>query len=120
MPGKTVAPVLSRSCRTARGIGSELKTIGTPRASSGVIRLLNPYEWESGMTAKLRSASGDSHRVANVVAIGEQLFAAKANRAGRGGGSGGKFEKRRRPSAPVGLGALVADRDRIIALLRAD
>ena len=87
---------------------------------SGVMRLLNPYEWESGMTAKLRSASSDSHRFANVVAIGEQLFAAKANQAGLSCRSGGKFEKCRRPSVPVSLGALVADRDRIIALLRAD
>ena len=114
-----VAPVFSRSCRIARGIGSELKTIGTPRderrdkiAESVRVRERNDRE--------IAIRASDSHRFTNVVTIGKQLFAAKANQAGFSCRSGGKFEKCRRPSVPVSLGALVTDRDRIIALLRAD
>jgi len=42
IPGNTVAPVRARSFKIARGIRSSLAASGTPRHSSGVIRLLNP------------------------------------------------------------------------------
>src|SRR5213080_1456615 len=41
----------------ARGVRSQLTTIGTPRAIKGKSRLLNPYECEIGITPKFRSTS---------------------------------------------------------------
>lgn len=44
--------------------------------------------------AEVEVRVGDSFRLANLIAIREQLFAAKTDRAGRGGGSRRQFEKR--------------------------
>ena len=68
---------------------SWLSTSGTPRAISGVIKLLKPYECETGMTPKFRSRSVIPIVVANLIAIGEQLLAAEADGARGGGGAGG-------------------------------
>src|SRR5207248_1832522 len=43
----------------------------------------------------------NSHRVANLIAIGQQLMTAKTNRARRGGCAGGKFQQHGRRPVPL-------------------
>ena len=53
------------------------------------------------MTREVQIALGDSHRVANLFAIGDQLFAAKTDRARRGRGAGSELQEATGAFSPV-------------------
>ena len=66
-------------------------TIGTPRAISGVSKIAETVGMRDRDHAEIQIVIGNSHRVANLIAIGQQLLAAKANRPRRGRRAGGQF-----------------------------
>ena len=65
----------------ARGVRSRLMTIGTPRTINGVSKIAETVRMRDRNDAEIQIGIANSHRLANLIAIGQKLFAAKANRA---------------------------------------
>ena len=86
----------------ARGVLSRLMTIGTPRAINGVSKIAESVGVRDRNDAEIQIGIGNSHRLANLIAIGQKLFAAKANDAAARRSFRGQFEKRWRP-VPSGM-----------------
>ena len=70
--------------------------------------------------AEIQIGIANSHRLADLIAIGQKLFAAKANEPRHGRRSRRQFEKRWRPVPPIRDFASRSDRESCLRLLLAD
>ena len=101
MPGKTVAPrageIVQDGARHAIAAQDHRHTADQQRRE----QIAEAVGMGKRDDAEVEIASGDSHRVADLGAIGQELLAPKTNRARRGRGAGGEFQERRADSVPT-------------------